>query len=75
MTYAWVETTVMSLIFITAALFAIKYFVPGLFANGWRLFARKNNRAIDINLLVAANNDSCQTKCSACNGCSIPNSN
>ena len=70
MNYAWVETSVMSLIFITAALFAIKHFLPGLFANGWRLFARKNNRAIDINLVVATSAAPCQIKCSACNGCS-----
>ena len=71
MTYAWVETSAMGLIFITAAMFAIKYFVPGLFANGWQLFARKNNRSIDINLLIATNNDACQTKCSACTDCSM----
>ena len=70
MNYAWVETSVMSLIFITAALFAIKYFLPQFYGNTWRWLARKNNRAININLLVAINTDPCQTKCSACNGCS-----
>ena len=70
MNYAWVETSVMSLIFVTAALFAIKYFLPQRYSSTLRLLTRKNNRAIDINLLVATNTDPCQTKCSACNGCS-----
>ena len=73
MTYAWVETSVMSLIFITAALFAIKYFVPQRYSSTLRFLTRKNNRSIDINLLIAKNNDSCQIKCSACNGCSVAN--
>ena len=70
MNYAWVETSVMSLIFIAAALFAIKHFLPELYANGWRWFVRKNNRSIDINLVAATGTVSCQTKCSACNACS-----
>ena len=70
MNYAWVETSVMGLIFITAAMFAIKYFLPQRYGSTLRLLTRKNNRSIDINLLVATNNDSCETKCSACNGCS-----
>lgn len=75
MNYTWVETSVMALIFIAAALFAIKHFMPELYANGWRLFARKNNRAIDVNLVAVNSPASCQTKCSACNGCSMANRN
>lgn len=71
MNYAWVETLVMALIFIAAALFAVKHFLPEFYGNVWRLLARKNNRAIDINLVVASSAGSCQTKCSACNGCSM----
>lgn len=71
MNYAWVETSVMALIFFSATLFAIKHFLPELYGNAWRLLVRKNNRNIDINLVAVANAGSCQTKCSACNGCSI----
>lgn len=71
MNYAWVETTVMGLIFFTAALFAVRHFLPELYGNIWHLLARKKNRNIDINLVAAASAGSCQTKCSACNGCSM----
>jgi type IV secretory pathway VirB3-like protein len=70
MNYAWVETLVMVLIFIAAALFAIKHLLPELYVNVCQLFARKNNRVIDINLVAVSSASSCQTKCSACNGCS-----
>jgi type IV secretory pathway VirB3-like protein len=70
MNYAWVETLVMGLIFIAAALFAIKHFLPELYVNVYHLFARKNNRVIDINLVAVSSAGSCQTQCSACNGCS-----
>ena len=71
MNYAWVETSVMALIFFSAALFAVKYFLPELYGNTLRLLSRKNNRNIDINLVAATTTGSCQTKCSACNGCSM----
>ncbi len=71
MSYAWLETSVMSLIFIAAAMFAIKHFLPGFFHDSWRFLMRKNNRVIDIQLVATTNAGSCQTKCSACNGCSI----
>ncbi len=70
MNYAWIETLVMGLIFIAAALFAIKHFLPELYVNGRHLFTRKNNRAIDVNLLTVNSAGSCQTQCSTCNGCS-----
>lgn len=70
MNYAWVETSVMGLIFFSAALFAVKHFLPGICGNTLRFLTRKNNRSIDINLVATAAG-SCQTKCSACNGCSM----
>jgi len=69
----WIQTLVMGLIFVSATLFAIKHFLPDVFANGWRLFTHKKNRTIDINPVVATSAASCQTKCSACNGCSMAN--
>lgn len=71
MNYAWVETSVMGLIFLSAALFAVKHFLPEFYGNAWRLLARRKNQSIDINLVAAASSGSCQTKCSACNGCSM----
>lgn len=71
MNYAWLEASMMSLIFVAATLFAIKHFLPGFFVNGRRLLTRKNNHTIDINLVATTTAGSCQTKCSACNGCSM----
>jgi len=71
MNYNWVETLVMGVIFITAISFAIKHFVPKLYVDIRRMFAGKNNRRIDIDLVAATSTGSCQTKCSACNGCSM----
>ncbi len=71
MNYSWVETLVMCAIFLTAASFAIKHFLPEFYVDVRRLFAGKNKRAIDVNLVAATSAGSCQTKCSACNGCSM----
>ncbi|MGH8049647.1 MAG: hypothetical protein ACREPB_03200 [Arenimonas sp.] len=71
MNYAWIETSVMVFIFISASLFAIKHFLPEFYGNAWHLLARKKNRGIDINLVAATGAGPCQTKCSACNGCSM----
>lgn len=71
MNYAWVETLVMCVIFLTAASFALKHFLPEFYVDARRLFAGKNKRAIDINLVAVSTTGACQTKCSACNGCSM----
>lgn len=71
MSYVLLETSVMSLILLAAGLFAIKHFLPGFFSDVWRFISRKNSRSIEINLVAATNAGSCQTKCSACNGCSM----
>lgn len=71
MNYAWVETSVMVLIFITATLFAIRHFLPDIYGNTWRLLARKKNRSIDVTVVSVSDTGSCQTQCSACNGCSM----
>lgn len=71
MNYEWIQTVVMALIFISAMLFAVKHFAPNAFAQGWRLVARKSNSTIDINLVATTLTSSCQTKCSACNACSL----
>ena len=71
MNYAYLETLVMALIFISAILFAVKHFVPNAYASGWRLFAPKSKPTLDINLVTVTSSSSCQTKCSACNGCSV----
>ena len=75
MNYAWVETSVMGLILFSAALFAVKHFLPEVYGNTLRFLARKRNRSIDISLVAVTGTGSCQTKCSACNGCSIANRN
>ena len=71
MNYAGLETALLGLIFIAAALFAIRHFLPGFFSDAWRYIARKKNRSIDMRLVETTNPDACETKCSACNGCSI----
>jgi len=71
MNYAWIETSVMVLIFITATLFAISHFLPDIYGNAWRLLARKKNRSIDVTVVAVTGTGSCQTQCSACHGCSI----
>jgi hypothetical protein len=69
MNYAWVETSLMALIIASAVLFAIKHFLPDLYGNAWRFFAGKGCRTIEIDLVAAGRAGSCQTKCTACNGC------
>ena len=71
MSFDWIQTFVMALILVSAMLFAVKYFAPNAYAAGWRLVTRKNNLTIDINLVAATSATSCQTKCSACNACSL----
>jgi len=71
MNYAWVETSVMALIFLSAALFAVKHFLPEFYGNAWRFLTRKGSRSIEIDLVAAGRADSCQTKCTACNGCAM----
>ncbi len=71
MNYAWVETSLMALIFFSAALFAVRHFLPEFYGNTMRSLARKNSKNIDINLVAVASAGSCKTKCSACNGCSM----
>ncbi len=71
MNYVWLETFLMGTIFLAASLFAVKHFAPGFYASVLRLLKHKDNRAIAINLVATTNAGSCQTKCSACNGCSM----
>lgn len=71
MNHEWLESLVMGVIFIAAILFAIKHFLPGWSADVRRILAGKNKRTIDINMVAVSNAGSCQTKCSACNGCSM----
>ena len=71
MTYAWLETSLLVLIFVVAALFAVKHFLPGFIHDSWRFLNRKNNRAIDIRLVATTDAGSCRTTCSACNGCAL----
>jgi len=71
MNYAWVETLVMCVIFLAATAFAIKHFLPKFYVDIRSLFTGKNKRTIDINIVAVNNAGSCQTKCSACNGCSM----
>jgi hypothetical protein len=72
MSYAWVETSIMSLIFVAAALFAVKHFLPAFYDSAWRFLARKNYQISDNHLLATTSEGACQTKCSSCNGCSKP---
>lgn len=71
MNYVWLETSLMSLIFIVAAIFAIQHFLPGFFTDIRRLVMRKKMRNPDIRLVAANDPGSCRSKCSACNGCSL----
>jgi hypothetical protein len=71
MNCAWIETSVMALIFVSATLFAVKHFFPELYGNALQLLARKNNRSAGSDLVATTGTGSCQSQCSACNGCSI----
>jgi|GEM_PF-1595822 len=73
MSYDWLETILMGTIFCAAALFAIRHFLPGIYAGRWQLFLRKNSQEIDIHSTLASMDGSRQAKCSACNGCSSAN--
>lgn len=71
MNYEWVQTLVMCVIFLAAALFALKYFLPDFFAEISRAFVGKNRRLIAANQSIISSAGSAQSKCSACNGCSM----
>lgn len=73
MSYVWLETLLLAVIFISAILFAIRHFVPDVYevvrhfffpenAGGVRMMETSKTKAVD-----------CQTQCSACNGCSLAN--
>ncbi len=71
MNYDWVQTLVMSVIFLAATLFSIKHFLPEFFAEIGRIFAGKNSCLDAANQVAVSVAGSPQSKCSACNGCSM----
>lgn len=73
MSYAWLETLLMGAIFIAAASFAAQHLAPGFFRNLSSRIKHGNNRVIAVKLVATTNSGACQTKCSACNGCSMAN--
>ncbi len=73
MSYIWLETPLMGVIFLAALLFATRHFVPGFYDGVRHFFSRKNADGIDVAEMSKTSGIACKTKCSACNGCSLAN--
>lgn len=73
MSYDWLETLVMGIIFLAAALFATRHFVPSIYKSARHFFLSKNASVNENEEISVTSGNTCQTKCSACNGCSLAN--
>ena len=73
MIYDWLETLLMAMIFLAAFLFAIRHFLPGTYESALHFFLREKAGGLDVLEIGKTPDTGCQTKCSACNGCSLAN--
>jgi len=73
MSHDWLETLLMGVIFVSAILFAIRHFLPGAYESGLRFFLREKAGSLEVLEIGKTSDAGCQTKCSACNGCSLAN--
>lgn len=73
MSYDWLETLLMAMIFLSAVLFAIRHFLPGTYQSGRHFFLREKTGGLDVLEVGKTSGTGCQTKCSACDGCSLAN--
>ena len=71
MSYDWLETLLMAVILVAAVLFAIRHFLPDIYTGGRHYSLRGKAMGADDRATGKTSDTGCQTKCSACNGCSL----